>query len=353
MDLQTIWARIGSAIFSAGLAFAGPNAATAASSETVVGVSWRYFQDERWKIDEAAMKTVLKTAGLTYVGIDAQGDPQKQIADVEGLIARGAKVLIILAQDAKAILPVIERAKAEHIPVIAYDAPIDIAGVLYTSFDNVAVGRVMATALVKAVPKGNWVQMEGDPAQTILQVFKAGQMEVLQPLIDKGDIKIVARQNVEQWKPDVAQSLMDQVLTANNNKVDAVLAMNDSISNGVAASLAGQALLGRVALSGQDGDAAVLNRIAKGQQTMTVWKDAQALGTVAAKAAVEMVRGTPIDKVGSARMLKTASGFAQPSIVMTPVAITRDNLDLVVDSGWISKAALCKGVAANGPAACC
>ncbi len=68
-------------------------------------MSWRYFQDERWKIDEAAMKAVLKDAGLTYVGIDAQGDPQKQIADVEGLIARGAKLLIILAQDAKAILP--------------------------------------------------------------------------------------------------------------------------------------------------------------------------------------------------------------------------------------------------------
>lgn len=326
--------------------------ATLAHAETVVGVSWRYFQDERWKIDEAAMKSVLQSAGLTYVGIDAQGDPQKQIADVEGLIARGAKVLVILAQDAKAILPVIERAKAERIPVIAYDAPIDTGGVLYTSFDNVAVGRVMATALAKAVPKGNWVQMEGDPAQTILQVFKAGQMEVIQPLVDRGDIRIVARQNVEQWKPDVAQSLMDQVLTASGNKVDAVLAMNDSISNGVAASLAGQGLLGKVALSGQDGDAAVLNRIAKGQQTMTVWKDAQALGTVAGKAAVELAKGVPVDKVSGAKPLKTPSGHTQPAIILTPVAVTRDNLDVVVKSGWISKAVLCRGVAADAPAAC-
>lgn len=323
-----------------------------AHAEDVVGVSWRYFQDERWKIDEAAMKAVFDKAGITYVGIDAQGDPQKQASDVESLIARGVKVLVIVAQDAKAIIPVIEEAKREDIPVIAYDAPIDTDGVLYTSFDNVAVGRVMAQALVKAVPKGNWVEMDGDPAQTIMQVFKSGQMEVVQPLIDKGDIKIIAQQNVEQWKPDVAQSLMDQVLTAADNKVDAVLSMNDSIANGVAASLAGQNLLGKVAVSGQDGDANVLNRIAKGEQTMTVWKDANALGTAAAKAAAEIVKGSKIEEVSGAHILKTASGNAQPSIILDPIAITRDNLDLVVASGWISKEALCKGVTSNAPKAC-
>ncbi len=129
--------------------------------------------------------------------------------------------------------------------------------------------------------------------------------------------------------------------------------MNDSISNGVAASLQGQGLLGRVALSGQDGDAAVLNRIAKGQQTMTVWKDAKALGTAASKAAVEILKNKKsIDKVTGAHVLTSATGIVQPSVILTPIAITRDNLDLVVSSGWITKAALCKGVTANAPAAC-
>jgi D-xylose transport system substrate-binding protein len=323
-----------------------------AVADDVVGVSWRYFQDERWKIDEAAMKAVFDKAGITYVGIDAQGDPQKQAADVESLIARGVKALIIVAQDAKAIIPVIDQAKRENIPVIAYDAPIDTGGVLYTSFDNVAVGRVMAQALVNAVPKGNWVQMDGDPAQTIMNVFKSGQMEVLQPLIDRGDIKIVAQQNVEQWKPDVAQSLMDQVLTAADNKVDAVLAMNDSIANGVSASLASQSLLGKVGVSGQDGDVNVLNRIAKGQQTMTVWKDANALGKVAATAAAEIVKGAKIEDVSGAVPLKTESGASQPAVILEPIAITRDNLDLVVKAGWISKEVLCKDVTSNVPKAC-
>lgn len=326
--------------------------AGAAAAQDTVGVSWRYFQDERWKIDEAAMKTVFDKAGVSYVGIDAQGDPQKQAADIESLIARGVKVLIIVAQDAKAIIPAIDEAKRSNIAVIAYDAPIDTGDVLYASFDNVAVGRVMGEALLKAVPKGNWVAMDGDPAQTIQQVFKSGQMQAIQAAVDKGDIKIVAQQNVEQWKPDVAEALMEQVLTANDNKVDAVLAMNDSIANGVAAALSSQDLLGKVGISGQDGDKNVLNRIAKGEQTMTVWKDANALGDVAAKAAVEIIQGAKIDAVTGVKAAKTESGASQPSIILDPVAITRDNLDLVVKSGWISKDVLCNSVTKNPPKAC-
>jgi D-xylose transport system substrate-binding protein len=334
------------ALLAGGLSF------TAARAADTVGVSWRHFTEERWKIDEAGLKAVLDKAGLGYVGVDAQADPQKQLSDVEGLISQGVKVLVILAQDSKAILPAVEHAKAEKIPVIIYDAPVDSSGLLFVSFDNVAVGRVMAQAMVKAAPKGNWVQIEGDPSHPIVQVFRAGQMEVLQPLIDKGDIKIVARQNVENWKPDVAQSIMEQILTKTDNKVDAVLAMNDSTSDGVAAALSAQGLLGKVALSGQDGDANVLNRIAKGEQTMTVWKNAHDLGTAAGEAAVELAKGIAPDKVKGAKPFKTMSGVEQPAVILTPVAITRDNLNLVVDSGWIKKSVLCAGVTTNPPAAC-
>lgn len=333
---------------AAGLAISGT---AALAQQPIVGVSWRHFQEERWKIDEAGLKSVLDKAGLQYIGADAQADPQKQLADVEDLMAKGAKVLVILAQDSKAILPAIERAKAEHIPVIAYDAPIDTTGILFASFDNVAVGRLQAQAMVKAAPKGNYVMLDGDASHTIVQVFKQGQMEVLQPLIDKGDIKIVAEQNIENWKPDVAQAAMEQILTKTDNKVDAVVAMNDGISDGVAAALASQGLLGRVALSGQDGDAAPLNRIAKGQQTVTVWKNARALGVAAGEAAVQLAKGVPIDKVAGVREMKVSGGM-QPAIILTPVGITRDNLNAVVDAGWISKAKLCEGVTSNPPAAC-
>jgi len=320
----------------------------AAAGTKQICVSWRHFQEERWRIDEAGIKSVLDPAGYTYVSADAQGDPQKQLTDIESLIAGGCDAAIVLAQDSKAILPAIDRLKAENIPTIAYDAPIDTADATFISFDNVAVGRLQAEGMVKAIDHGNWVAIEGDSSHPIINVFRQGQMEVLQPLIDKGQIKIVAKQNIENWKPDLAQAAMEQILTQQNNKVDAVLAMNDGTATGVAAALASQGLLG-IPLSGQDGDVSALNRIAKGQQTVTVWKNAKALGETAAKAAVEMAEGKAVE--GEIKY-KTESGKEQPAVLLTPVGVTRDNLDVVVKANWISKEKLCDGVKDNPPAAC-
>lgn len=316
-----------------------------------IGVSWRHFQEERWKIDEAGIKSVLDPAGYTYVSADAQADPVKQLADVESLIASDVDALIILAQDSKSILPALAQAKAAGIPVIAYDAPIDTPDALFVSFDNVAVGRLMAEAMAKAKPSGSYALIEGDAAHPIVQVFRKGQMEVLQPLIDSGAIKVVAQQNIENWRPDAAQAAVDQILTANNNAVDAVLAMNDGMAGGSAAALAAQGLTS-VALSGQDGETAALNRIAKGQQTVTIWKNSNALGIAAATAAVELSQGVALGAVKGATEAPTESGGKQPAILLEPVAITADNLNIVLDAGWITKEALCAGVGADGPVAC-
>ena len=272
-------------------------------------VSWRHFQEERWRIDEAGIKSVLGPAGYTYVSADAQGDPQKQMTDVDSLLASKCDAAIILAQDSSAIMPAIAQAKAANVPIIAYDVPVNSPDVTFVSFDNVAVGREMAEAMVKVKDSGNWALIEGDAAMAIINLFREGQMEVLKPLIDKGQIKVVAKQNIENWKPDLAQAAMEQILTQTNNKVDAVLAMNDGMSTGVAAALASQKMLG-IPLSGQDGDKVVLNRIAKGQQTVTVWKNAYSLGQAAAKAAIEMAEGKPVT---GTKPFKTPTGQTQPS----------------------------------------
>ncbi len=332
----------------ANFSFATPAAAAGGKR---ICVSWRHFQEERWRIDEAGIKSVLDPAGYTYVSADAQSDPQKQLTDVESLIASHCDVLIILAQDSKAILPALAEAKSAGIPVIAYDAPIDSPDALFASFDNVAVGHLMAAAMVKAQPTGNWVLIDGDASHPIVKIFHEGQMQVLQPLIDKGAIKIVAEQNIPDWKPDVAQSTMEQILTQQNNKVDAVLAMNDGMAGGVAAALASQSMLG-IALSGQDGDKAALNRIAKGDQTVSIWKNSMLLGEAAAKAAIELASGKKPSEVTGATMTKTESGKDQSAVLLKPIAVTRDNLNEVVDAKWISKAQLCDGVTKNAPAAC-
>jgi D-xylose transport system substrate-binding protein len=324
----------------------------AKAQDMTIGVSWRHFQEERWRIDEAGIKSVLEPAGFAYLSADAQSDPQKQLTDVESLLAAGVDALIILAQDSQAIIPAIERAKAEGVPVIAYDAPVDTDGVLFVSFDNIAVGRLMAQAMVDADPGPRWVAIEGDPAHPIVDVFRSGQMEVLQPLIDAGTIEILASHNIENWQPAVAQSTMDQVLTRLDNDVDAVLAMNDGTAGGSAAALAAQGLLGEVALSGQDGDHAALNRIAKGEQTVTIWKNSMDLGEAAAAAAVELAQGAELTAVEGSTIYMTPSGVEQPAVLLEPFAITFDNLDLVLDAGWIKQEDLCQGVGDGAPAVC-
>src|SRR5689334_24687751 len=109
---------------------------SASAQDLVVGVSWSNFQEERWKTDEAAIKAALTAAGAKYISADAQSDPTKQLNDVQSLIAGGAKALIVLAQDAKAIEPAITAALNEGIPVIGCDGLIENPGGYYLTFDN-------------------------------------------------------------------------------------------------------------------------------------------------------------------------------------------------------------------------
>jgi D-xylose transport system substrate-binding protein len=319
----------------------------------LVGVSWSNFQEERWKRDEAAIKAALEAAGAKYVSADAQGSNEKQLADVEALIAKGAKALIILAQDASAILPAVAKAKEAKIPVVAYDRLIQDPGVLYLTFDNVEVGRMQARAVLAAKPKGNYVFIKGSPTDPNADFLNGGQREVLKPAMDKGDIRIVGEQYTEGWSPEVAQKNMEQILTKNANKVDAVVASNDGTAGGVVAALRAQNLVG-IPVSGQDGDIAALNRVARGEQTVTVWKDARELGKAAGTFAARMAQGA---KLADLKEAKPWTGGAKklsiPAVFLKPIPITQENLKTVIDAGWATKAQVCASIAAaKAPAAC-
>ena len=215
---------------------AGGQAALAAGK--TIGVSWSNFQEERWKTDEAAMKAAIEKAGGTYVSADAQSQPSKQLSDVESLITRGVNALIILAQDSDAIRPAVEKAAAEGIPVVGYDRLIEIPSAFYITFDNKEVGRMQAQGVFKVKPKGNYAFIKGSSADPNADFLFAGQMEVLKPAIGKGDIKNVGEAYTDGWLPSNAQKNMEQILTKNNNKVDAVVASNDGTAGGAIAALA-------------------------------------------------------------------------------------------------------------------
>ena len=315
-----------------------------------VGVSWSNFQEERWKTDEAAIKGALKAAGATYVSSDAQSSSAKQLSDVESLIAQGVDALIILAQDASAIGPAVQAAADENIPVIAYDRLIEDPRAYYLTFDNVEVGRMQARAVFAAQPKGNYVMIKGSPQDPNADFLRGGQQEILQAAIDSGHIKIVGEAYTDGWLPANAQRNMEQILTANDNKVDAVVASNDGTAGGVVAALTAQGMEG-IPVSGQDGDHAALNRVALGTQTVSVWKDARDLGRAAGEIAVALAKGKAMTSIKGNVKFKTPGGNTMNATFLSPVPVTAKNLSAVVNAGWITKAALCQGVS-GGPAPC-
>jgi D-xylose transport system substrate-binding protein len=325
-------------------------AATAA--DITVGVSWSNFQEERWKTDEAAIVAELERLEARYLSADAQSSVEKQTADLESLIARGADVLIVLPQDADALVPTIRAAQREGIPIVAYDRLILLPGVLYVSFDNREVGRIQAREIHKAVPRGRYAFVKGSPQDPNSHFVHAGQLDELARAIDAGEIEIVGDQFVDGWLPEVAQRVAEQILTATADRVDAIVCSNDAMAGGVIAALAAQGLSG-IPVSGQDGDHAALNRVALGSQTVSVWKDARELGRRGAAAAVALARGVAPSKIDGAAPWKHSVDDAPiDAILLEPIAITRDNLDVVIDAGWVSRDVVCRGARSNPPVAC-
>ena len=328
------------------------SAALAEGHGLTVGVSWSNFQEERWKTDEAAIVAALEELGATYISADAQSSSAKQLSDVESLIAQGADALIILAQDAQAIGPAVEAAANEGIPVVGYDRLIEDSRAFYLTFDNVEVGRMQARAVLAEQPSGNYVMIKGSPTDPNADFLRGGQQEVLQAAIDSGAITIVDEAYTDGWLPANAQRNMEQILTANDNMVDAVVASNDGTAGGAVAALTAQGMEG-IPVSGQDGDHAALNRIALGTQTVSVWKDSRELGRSAAEIAVALgsMEGGMLSDVDGATSWTSPAGTEMTAIFLAPVPITADNLSVVTDAGWITVEALCQGVT-DGPAPC-
>jgi D-xylose transport system substrate-binding protein len=341
-------------------AAATPAAATPAKSCTV-GVSWKNYQEERWaKWDEPAIKAALTKAGDTYISNDAKSSTDAQASNVDALINQGAKVVIILAQDGTAIKPSVAKAIAAGVSVIAYDRLIEDPGAFYITFDNVLVGKLQAQALLAVKSSGNFVVIKGNKADANADFLRSGMVEAGVPDVGKtdpaGKLVNVGETYTDNWDPANAQNEMAQLLTKNNNKIDIAFTENDGMAGGVIAALKSQGLAGKVPVSGQDGDAAALNRIALGTQTVDVWKDARLLGNAAGEAAAALCAGTKMADISTAQgksaIFKSPGGNSLNSILITPQAITKDNLQVVLDAKWIDKATLCKDVTAGSVTGC-
>jgi D-xylose transport system substrate-binding protein len=317
-----------------------------------IAVSWKTFQEERWKTDEAAIKAAVEAAGNKYISTDAQGSAQKQAADIEGLISQKPDVVLVVAFDSDAILPSIKALSDAGIKSIAYDVQFEDPNALYITFDNVGVGRIIAKEVMAAKGEGNYAFIKGDKGDPNATFLFQGMMEVLKEGLDSGKIKNVCETFTDGWKPDNAQKNMEQCLTSTGNKVDAVLSENDGMASGVVAALTAQGMAG-IPVGGQDGDLAAINRVALGTQTVSVWKNATDLGKVAGEAANALAEGTMMDKVAGVAMFKGGKkGVEMNSILLAPTAITKANVNVAIDAGHITKDQACAGVAAGAVPGC-
>jgi D-xylose transport system substrate-binding protein len=318
--------------------------------ECHVGMAWATFQEERYGLrDKPGLEAALEEGGATLTDNDAANSAETQISNVEALLDAGIDVLVLNSVDPEASLQSVEAAVDAGIPVIAYDRELESADALFMTHDNVGVGRLIAQAVVDAVPTGNYAIIKGQEGQTNPLFLREGMAEVLDPLIESGDITIPEGAEVytDEWDPDNAQDNMETILTANDNDIDAVLAQNDGMAGGVVAALSDQGLDGTVGVGGQDGDVAAINRVALGTQIVSVLKDATELGTAVGEAALQLCDDPDISAVDGAVESTTVGGIDGYAVLLDPLAITRDNLQAALDLEWLTVDELCAGVPAG------
>jgi D-xylose transport system substrate-binding protein len=322
------------AIVSALMVFTSGQALADAKNPKI-GFSIDDLRIERWARDRDYFVAAASQYGAKVFVQSADASEQKQIAQIENLISRGVDVLVIVPYNATVLNNAIREAKKANIKVVSYDrlalnADLDA----YISFDNKAVGEMQARGVVQVQPKGNFYLLGGAPTDNNAKMLREGQMAVLQPLIDKGDIKIVGKQWVKDWSPAEAMSIVENALTANNNKIDAIVASNDATAGGAIQALASQKLSGKVPVSGQDADLAGVKRVLAGSQAMTVYKPLKLLATEAAKLSVQLVRNEkPAFNAQYDNGLKKVN-----TLLLKPTMLTKANVDVLVTDGFYTKA---------------
>lgn len=313
---------------------AGNNAAPSQpkTGKIRIGLSMDTLKEERWQKDRDLFVKRAEELGAEVLVQAADGKDETQVKQAESLLTQGIDVLVVIPHNGEIAASIVEAAKRKNVPVISYDRLIrNSEPDLYISFDNEKVGSMQAQYLVEKAPKGNYILIGGAQTDNNAKLFRAGQMKVLQPFIDKGDIKIIADQWCKDWQPEEALKHTENALTMNKNDVAAVVASNDGTAGGSIQALTAQGLNGKVIISGQDADLAALQRIVAGTQTMTVYKPVSKLAVRAAEAAVALAKKEKIETNGKVNNGK----IDVPSILLEPISVDKSSLDdTVIKDGF-------------------
>lgn len=304
----------------------------AAQRRIRIGFSMDTLAEERWQRDRDLFVARARELGAEVLIQAAAGDDDLQLSQAENMLRRGIDVLVIVPHNARAMAPVVAKAHEAGVKVIAYDRLIlDAAVDLYISFDNERVGELQALEMLNRVPRGNYVYVGGAETDNNAYMLRAGVLKVLQPHIDRGDIKLVSDQFTPEWLPERARDHMTRALEQTGGQVDAVICANDGTAGGVVQALYKFGLAGRVPVAGQDADLAAIRRLVDGTQVMTVYKPIRMLASKVAETAVAMAAGK---EYVTNSTIENGHG-AIPAYLLPPVPVTfRTVRETVIKDGF-------------------
>jgi D-xylose transport system substrate-binding protein len=296
---------------------------------------------------EAKMKELCPSCEIIYS--NANQDATQQLSQAEAALTNGAQVLVLDPVDSAAAGAIADKAKAQGVPVIAYDRLIlNSDGVnYYISFDNVEVGKLQAQSLVDklnsmGIQDPTIVMINGSPTDNNASLFKQGAHSVFDPLVAAGKLTIAKEYDTPDWSPDQAQTEMQQALTALGNKVDGVYCANDGTASGAIAAMKAAGLSPLPPVTGQDAELAGIQRILAGEQYMTVYKAIKPEAEAAAQLAYDLLTKTPVPADMTNGKTTNNGTIDVPSVLLTPVAVTKDNIkSTVVADGFWTVAQIC------------
>ncbi|MDQ3089264.1 MAG: substrate-binding domain-containing protein, partial [Acidobacteriota bacterium] len=264
----------------------------------------------------------------------ANNSAEKQLSDVDQLLTKGINVLVIAPHDATQAAQMVEKAKAKGVPVISYDRLINSDKIdVYISHQVPVIGKKIAEYALSKVPKGNYVMVYGASTDNNAVIMKKEQLAVLQPAIDKGDIKIVADQFITDWKPEEALKFAENTLTQNADKVDAFVVSNDGMAGGVISALEKRNL--KILVTGQDAQLSALQSIAEGKQSMTVYKPIIPLANAAVEAAIKLAKKETL--ADAKPFMNDTLKKEIPAILLEVQVVDKDNLMTTVIKDGYSK----------------
>lgn len=284
--------------------------------------------------------------------LNALNDPSKQQSQAEAELAKGARVLVIAAVDQKAAAVIVQKASAQHVPVIAYDRLIRNSNLdYYVSFDSVSVGKAEAQWMADHTKDGaRLVIINGSPTDDNAHLVNQGIHAVLDPLFKSHARTLVAEQWTPGWEPTKAQAEMEQILTRAGNKVDGVVSANDGMAGGIIAALKAQGLQGKVPTTGQDASLEGVQNVVLGTQGVTVFKDIRLQAQASAQIVADILNGKTPANINAHVNNSTVS---VPSVMLNVVPVDKANVNTLVTNGWIdsqfgSLSKVCTGLPATG-----